>query len=92
MDATARESLREAHVHLTGNIANGGGWSLNPWAGYQGPPEDDGAALIPVPALTTITVQAGSKGYANSKILTIAPLQPQEVREITIVLQPDPRR
>jgi hypothetical protein len=92
MDAATQELLNEAQVHLTGNMANGGGWSLNVGAYGEGPADDDRAALIPVAALTTITVQAGSKGYANSQPLTISPMQPQQVQEITIVLQPHPGR
>jgi hypothetical protein len=92
MDAATQELLKEAQVHLTGNMANGGGWSLNVGAYGEGPADDDRAALIPVAALTTITVQAGSKGYANSQPLTISPMQPQQVQEITIVLQPHPGR
>jgi hypothetical protein len=90
IDATTQELLRGAQVHLTGNIANSGGWSLNAGADRNEAAADDRASLIPVPALTTFTVQASSKGYA-SQILTISPMQPQEVQEITIVLQPDPR-
>jgi hypothetical protein len=90
MDATTQELLKEAQVHVAGNIANGGGWSLNIGADCEEPADSDRAALIPVPALTTITVQASSKRYANSQSLTILPMQPQQVQEITIVLHPDP--
>jgi hypothetical protein len=91
MDAATQELLKEAPVYLTGSIANGG-WSLNAGAFREDPAEDDRVDLVPVPALTAITVQASSKGYANSQTLTIPPLQPQEVQEITIVLQPNPRQ
>jgi hypothetical protein len=88
--AITQEPLKDARAHLNGNHANGGGWSLN--AGSDGPADNDGAILIEVPALTTFTIQAGGKGYADSQTLPLSPLQPQQVQEITIVLQRDPPR
>jgi hypothetical protein len=89
MDATTHELIKEAQVHMTGSLANGG-WSQNVGADREEPADGDRAALIPVPALTTITVDASSKGYANSQTLTISPMQPQQVQDITILLQPNP--
>jgi hypothetical protein len=87
IDATTQERIKEAPVHLNGKDDNGGVWSLNAWSD-----DGNGAAFTLVPAFTAFTVQAGVKGYAKSQILTMSPLQPEQVQEITIVLQRDPRR
>jgi hypothetical protein len=76
VDAVTREQLQYS-AWASGKHPQNGGWSLDL---VENP--------MPVPALRGFEVSVKSKGYA-SQTLTIAPLQPEESRQLTIELQPD---
>ncbi len=44
---------------------------------------------LPVPALKQFNVTVAADGYITWQVLTIAPLNPEETRQLTIELQPD---
>ena len=77
LDDLTLEPVASPKIWVSEESANTGGWSLRA-----------GGILGPVPAFTALTVRASAEGYFDAQPLIIAPMEPEQTREITIRLQP----
>lgn len=77
LDDLTLEPVASPKIWVSEESANTGGWSLRA-----------GGILGPVPAFTALTVRASGEGYLDAQPLIIAPMEPEQTREITIRLQP----
>lgn len=75
INGMTQEPIRGAEVWLKGDFEDQGGWSLTV-----------SGDLVPIPAMTQITVSAGAEGFVRSQSLTISPMHAGQTQEIMIEL------